>query len=208
MIKAILFDMDGVLIDAKDWHYEALNEALALFGMTISRDEHLAVYDGLPTRRKLEILGRTRGLPTGLHAFINQLKQQRTLEITYQRCRPTFHHQDALARLRRDGYKLAVCSNSIRQSVAAMMDQAALSDYLDFFLSNEDVEKSKPHPEIYTTAIRRLGLVPEEALIVEDNEHGVQAARASKAHVLVVGAVDDVTYDRIRGYIAKLEAAN
>jgi len=207
MIKAILFDMDGVLIDAKDWHYEALNDALGLFGLAISRDEHLAVYDGLPTRRKLEILSRTRGLPAGLHAFINQLKQQRTLEITYQRCRPIFHHQAALARLRRDGYKIAVCSNSIRQTIGAMMTQASLAEYLEFYLSNEDVEKSKPHPEIYTMAMERLNLEPSEVLILEDNEHGVQAARASKAHVLVIGTVADVTYDRIRRTIAQIEAA-
>ena len=55
-IKAVLFDMDGVLIDAKEWHYEALNRALALFGMPISRFEHLTTFDGLPTRKKLEML--------------------------------------------------------------------------------------------------------------------------------------------------------
>ena len=52
-IKAIVFDMDGVLIDAKEWHYEALNRALGLFGYGISRYDHLSRYDGLPTRRKL-----------------------------------------------------------------------------------------------------------------------------------------------------------
>jgi beta-phosphoglucomutase len=53
MIKAVVFDMDGVLIEAKDWHYEALNRALKLFGYEISRYEHLTTFDGLPTRRKL-----------------------------------------------------------------------------------------------------------------------------------------------------------
>ena len=55
-IKAIIFDMDGVLIEAKDWHYEALNRALSLFGMEISRYDHLVTYDGLPTTKKLEML--------------------------------------------------------------------------------------------------------------------------------------------------------
>ena len=53
-IKAVLFDMDGVLIDARDWHYEALNKALAIFGMEINRYDHLVTYDGLPTKKKLE----------------------------------------------------------------------------------------------------------------------------------------------------------
>ncbi len=204
-VKAVLFDMDGVLIEAKDWHYEALNDALDLFGMAISRDEHLAIYDGLPTRKKLEMLGRTRGLSPRLHNFINAVKQRRTLELVATRCSPLFHHQFALSQLHREGYKIAVCSNSVRATVAAMMERAALAPYLDFFLSNEDVGKAKPDPEIYTAAIARLGLSPSEALIVEDNEHGLQAARASGAHVLAVGTVYDVTYDRIKHAIAVAE---
>ncbi len=201
VIRAILFDMDGVLIDAKDWHYDALNDCLALFGLEISRDEHLAIYDGLPTRKKLQLLSRVRGLPVGLHEFINDLKQRRTLEMTLERCRPTFQHQYALSRLKREGFALAVCSNSVRQTVQAMMEQAALSQYLDVYLSNEDVGKPKPDPEIYLLAMQRLGVRPSECLIVEDNEHGLQAARASGGHVLEVSSVLDVTYPRLIGAI-------
>ncbi len=205
MISAVLFDMDGVLIDAKEWHYEALNAALALFGMEISRTEHLAAYDGLPTRKKLEILTRTRGLPAKLHGFINDLKQAQTMEITFQRCKPMFHHQDALARLHREGRKIAVCSNSIRQTVHAMMERASLDPYLDLKLSNEDVSNPKPSPEIYQSAMKHFGLKPEECLILEDNDHGIAAARASGGHVMVVGSVYDVTYGRISAEIAKIE---
>jgi len=205
-IKAVLFDMDGVLIDAKDWHFEALNDALDLFGMAISRDEHLAIYDGLPTRRKLEMLGKTRGLPRALHGFINDIKQKKTLELIYTRCAPLFHHQFALANLKRDGYAIAVCSNSVRQTVAAMMERASLIEHLDFFLSNEDVSKAKPDPEIYLAAISRLGLKASECLIVEDNDHGLQAAHASGAHVLEVASVYDVTYDRLTSEIRSIEA--
>jgi beta-phosphoglucomutase len=204
-IKAILFDMDGVLIDAKDWHYESLNDALRLFGMEINYEEHLAIYDGLPTRKKLQILSRTRGLPEKLHEFINQYKQMRTIELVYTRCRPVFQHQYALSRLKSEGYAIAVCSNSIRSTVGAMMERAALDEYLNFYLSNEDVTKSKPDPEIYIAAAERLQLKPEECLIVEDNEHGIQAAIASGGHLLEVATVFDVTYDRIRRQITRAE---
>lgn len=207
-IKAVLFDMDGVLIDAREWHYLALNDALELFGMPISRDEHLAVYDGLPTRRKLEILSQTRNLPRMLHDFINELKQTRTMELTLQNCRPVFHHQFALSTLKRDGLKIAVCSNSIRKTVEVMMSQSDLLQYLDFFLSNEDVERPKPDPDIYTRAIARCGLTPSECLIVEDNDHGIQAARRSGAHLMIVGGVRDVTYDRVREAIRMAEGAS
>ncbi len=207
MIKAVLFDMDGVLIEAKEWHYETLNSALSLFGMAISRTEHLAVYDGLPTKKKLEILSRSKGLPPRLHDFLNAYKQRLTYQMVIERCRPVFHHQYALSRLKREGKHLAVCSNSIRATVQTMMEQADLLQYLDFFISNQDVQKAKPDPEIYTAAIERLGLKPEECMILEDNDHGIQAARASGAHVMIVGTPNDVTYERISTEIAKIEVA-
>ena len=204
-IKAIIFDMDGVLIDAKDWHYEALNKALALFGFSISRYDHLVTYDGLPTKKKLEMLTLERGLPKGLHQFINDLKQIYTMEMIFQKCKPVFYHEYALSRLKAEGYKLAVASNSIRQTVELMMEKSNLARYMDLMLSNQDVSKPKPDPEIYNTAITRLGLKPEECLIVEDNQNGIKAAQASGANVMIVSSVEDVNYTNIKANIKKFE---
>lgn len=205
MIKALLFDMDGVLIDAKDWHYEALNRALEHFGYTISRESHLSTFDGLPTRQKLRMLSKSRGLPTKLHEFINALKQAYTLEISHQRCKPVFNHQYALSKLKADGYKIAVCSNSVRQSVEAMMSLSALSGYIDLMLSNEDVTKGKPDPEMYLKAMSAFNIAPEEALILEDNDHGIEAAIASGGNLLKIGVPDDVTYHAIKKRISEIE---
>lgn len=197
MIKAILFDMDGVLIDAKDWHYEALNRALGHFGYTISRESHLSTFDGLPTRAKLDMMAASRGLPSGLHEFLNALKQNYTLEYSNMRCKPVFNHQYALSRLKADGYLTAVCSNSVRQSVEEMMRLSALSGYLDLLMSNEDVTKGKPDPEMYNVAMEKLGVRPAECLILEDNDHGIEAAIASGGHLMKIGVPDDVTYRAI-----------
>jgi len=197
IIKAVVFDMDGVLIDARDWHYEALNRALSHFGFSISRYDHLVTYDGLPTRKKLEMLTRERGLPPSLHGFLNELKQLYTMEIVHTRCKPVFQHEYALSNLKADGYKLAVASNSIRHSVEVMMEKANLARYLDLLLSNEDVQHGKPNPEIYLKSFERLGLAPWECLVVEDNDNGVRAATDAGAHLLVVRDVLDVTYEAI-----------
>lgn len=204
-IKAVIFDMDGVLIEAKDWHYEALNKALGLFGMEISRYDHLVTYDGLPTKKKLEMLSTERGLPLELHEFINDMKQQYTLEIVYAQCKPRFYHEYALSRLKQEGYKLAVASNSIRKTVQIMMEQSALLGYLDFYLSNQDVKIGKPDPEIYTKAIQKMGLSPQECLVVEDNEKGIQAAKASGAWLMEVDGVEEVNYSNIMSHIMRIE---
>ncbi|MBY0245779.1 MAG: HAD family phosphatase [Sphingobacteriaceae bacterium] len=206
-IKAVIFDMDGVLIDAKDWHYESLNRALNLFGCEISRYDHLVTFDGLPTKKKLEMLSLEGRFPHKLHGFVNDLKQQYTMEIVYTKCKPIFQHQYALSKLKSSGYHLAVCSNSIRKTVDIMMEKAALAPYLNFFLSNQDVSKGKPDPEMYIKAIARLGLKPEECLIVEDNDHGVKAALASGAHLLRVNDPTDVHYFNIINRIKEIENA-
>jgi len=201
-IKAVIFDMDGVLIDAKDWHYEALNKALHMFGMEISRYDHLVTFDGLPTRKKLEMLSLERGLPRPLHGLINDLKQQYTMQMVHALCRPRFAHQYALSKLRARGLRLAVCSNSVRDSIDLMMRKADLLQYLEFFLSNQDVAHGKPDPEIYNKAIARMGLAPQQCLIVEDNPNGIQAARRAGAHVMQVSSPDEVTLDNICQHLA------
>ena len=205
-IKAILFDMDGVLIDAKEWHYEALNKALKLFGYEINRYEHLSSYDGLPTKVKLERLTSEKGLPKYLHSFINEMKQKYTMDITHNYCRPRFNHEYALSKLKSEGYKLAVCSNSIKNTIDIMMNMSALDKYLDLKLSNEDVKESKPDPEIYIKAMEKLNLSAKECLIIEDNENGIKAAKSSGANLLVVRTVDEVNYNNIKTRILELES--
>lgn len=204
-IKAIVFDMDGVLIEAKDWHYEALNKALLLFGMEISRYDHLVTYDGLPTKKKLEMLSTERGLSKELHAFINDMKQLYTMEIVYAECKPRFYHEYALSKLRSEGYRMAVCSNSVRNTIEVMMQKAALENYLEFYISNQDVVHGKPDPEMYNKAIARMQIEPHECMIIEDNENGIAAARASGAHVMEVDTVDDVNYDNIKQHVKLFE---
>lgn len=204
-IKAVIFDMDGVLIDAKDWHYEALNRALELFGYTISRYDHLVTYDGLPTRKKLEMLTKERDLPKELHSFINEMKQQYTMEIVHTKCKPVFQREYAISKLKADGYKIGVASNSVRNSIVTMMDMSDLSKYLDIIVSNQDVKEGKPNPEIYIKAIDGLGMKPSECMVIEDNINGIKAGIAAGAHVMQVETVNDVTLDNIMKSIKEFE---
>lgn len=204
-IKLIIFDLDGVLVEAKNIHYEALNEALGE-KYVISWNEHLSIYDGLKTNQKLEMLTERKGLPISKHTNIWNKKQQLTLQAL-NNLRPDPIVKKAISRLSQEGYKIACCSNSIRKSVLTMLSKLDLIEYMDLILSNEDVKNSKPHPEIYWKAISMMGCLPEETLIVEDSPYGLLAASRSKSHIMRVGSPKDVTYSNITKYL-KLSKMN
>lgn len=204
-ISVVLFDLDGVLVDATEWHYEALNRALRLFGFDISRYEHLTAYNGLPTRKKLDMLSVEKGLPVAIHQMLNRLKQVYTRDEIFTKCRPVFEKEYMVSRLRREGYRLAVCSNSIRDTLDMMVRQSGLDEHFEFLISNEEVTRPKPDPDIYAAAISRMGVTPQDTLIVEDAPHGVEAAKRVGAHVCQVAGFHDVHYSRIRAALDRIE---
>jgi beta-phosphoglucomutase len=204
-IKAVIFDMDGVLLDAREWHYNALRKALNLFGYDMNRYDHIMKYDGLPTRKKLEMYSKEYELPVKLHDFINELKQSFTIDEIYQNAKPNFQHELLLSQLKNEGLKLALASNSINATVQLAMEKVGLLNYFDSILSNQDISKPKPDPEMYLKTMTLLNVQPEETLIIEDNENGVQAALASGAFLLRVNNPSEVRIDSVKKRIKEVE---
>lgn len=192
MFKAILFDLDGVLVDMPKGHYEALNKALALFGAKIEEEEHLNVFNGLPTRKKIEALEKLGRLPSGLKEIINSIKQKHTKDIIPNYCKPDYSKIILLGHLKNRGYKLGCCSNSIKETLHIMLKSAHLYDFFDVIIGNDEVVNPKPHPEIYLKAFDILKVNPNQAIIVEDSAHGIASAKASGAHVIEVRGHEDV----------------
>jgi beta-phosphoglucomutase-like phosphatase (HAD superfamily)/dTDP-glucose pyrophosphorylase len=206
MIKLIIFDLDGVLVEAKNIHYETLNSALGLVGdeYIISWSDHLSKFDGLKTNQKLDMLTSDRDLPISKHKFIWDEKQRLTLEVL--RTLPeSISLQEMFSMLVKDGYKIACCSNSIRKTVLTVLSKLNIIEYFDLIISNEDVKNSKPHPEMYWKAISSIGVLPEQTLIVEDSPHGLLAAARSKSHILRVLSPKDVTYENINNKIKEIK---
>ena len=183
-IKLVIFDLDGVLVEAKNIHYDALNDALGK-EYAISWNEHLSTYDGLKTNQKLDMLSEQKGLPTELHKDIWNHKQKLTLQKLKQ-LEPSDILIELMDSLVERGYKIAVCSNSIRKTVLTVLSKLGIMEFMDYIISNEDVENSKPHPEMYWNAISKMKCLPEETLIVEDSPYGLLAAARSKSHILRV----------------------
>ena len=198
MIKLIIFDLDGVLVDAKKIHYNTLNQALSEIDskFIISESEHLSIYDGLKTNQKLDLLTKNKDLDKEYHNQIWNTKQKLTIEAISKLEKDT-NLINLFSSLRNKGYKLACCSNSIRRSVLVMLSKIGLIEYMDLILSNEDVKNAKPHPEIYWKAMSMMDVLPEQTLIVEDSPTGLLAANRSRANILRVDNPNDLTEEKI-----------
>lgn len=200
MSKLIIFDLDGVLVEAKEIHYEALNQALQDIDSkyVISWEDHLKTYDGLKTYDKLNILAKQKGL--SLNPIVTKQifdnKQQYTLQAL-SNLTTNLDFIDIFEKLKSNGFLIACCSNSISKTVNLTLTKLGIIKYFDLILSNQDVKFSKPHPEIYWKAMSHFGSLPFETLIVEDSPTGLTAAYRSGAKVLRVKNTNDFDYDKL-----------
>jgi len=205
MIKLIVFDLDGVLVDAREIHYEALNAALADIDhkYVIGRQEHLSMYDGLSTTKKLNMLTEFKNLPEKYHDTIWRLKQQKTLDII-DSFQVDTRVCNILKKLKNEGYTIACATNSIRKTAKLQLLRKGFFEHIDFLYSNQDVNKPKPSAEIYMRCMLRADVDPNETIVVEDSHHGRKAAINSGAHLCAVKNSSDVTYDKIKNLITTI----
>lgn len=205
-IKLIIFDLDGVLVDARDLHYEALNRALGMIDekFIIKKEEHLSTFDGLNTTKKLNLLSKERGLPEKYHKIIWSQKQEETIKlISYFKYDERL--RDVLSKLKTDGYTIAVASNSIRETVKTMLIKKGLLDFIDFYYSNQDVKNPKPNVEMYLQCMIKAEVSPKETVIIEDSHIGRKAALDSGAYLFAVKNPDDVKFNDINKFINSID---
>ena len=208
MIKLIVFDLDGVLVETKKLHYEAFNKALRDVDTKyeITLEEHLSKYDGLSTRKKLDLLGREKGL-SGMEFERIWMRKQLYTSQMLRELKSDDRIINVLSKLKNDGYTIAVASNSIRDSVKITLLKLGFLEYIDFYLSNEDVRHPKPHPEIYLRAIIESSVSPKETLIIEDSIVGRKAANESGAYLMGINNPTDIIYENIIKYINSINSS-
>jgi beta-phosphoglucomutase-like phosphatase (HAD superfamily)/dTDP-glucose pyrophosphorylase len=198
MNKLVIFDLDGVLIDSRELHYDALNDALRKVGeqYVITREEHLSKYDGLNTTKKLKMLTEQRGLPVSSYDKVWSDKQEATFNLVRGFCKE-YLLQTIFRQIKSRGYKIAVASNSIRETVKLSLLSIGVMDEVDYFVSNEDVSRTKPYPEMYWKCMTALNALPKNTIIVEDSHIGRQGALDSGAHLLAVENAKEVNSEHM-----------
>jgi HAD superfamily hydrolase (TIGR01509 family) len=204
MIKVVVFDLDGVLVDTRELHYETLNVALEQHGFTVTREEHLAKYDGHPTKYKLKLLTQEKGLPASLHDEIWTAKQAATQERLRDFLKPDPITIETLRKLKMSDFKVYVASNSIWETVKNSLWHAGLLEHVDYFVSCEDVRRPKPSADVYFKCFAHADVGPAQVLVIEDSPTGLRAAFTSGAHVLPVSSPSDVTFENVMTKIDSL----
>lgn len=196
MIKGVLFDLDGVLVDAVKLHQKAFIEAVKPY-KEITEEYHMQYLNGIPTKKKLEKLG----FYTDLIEKINSEKQEITFKLIQEMIKPVPEVLEVVDKIKEMQIPFAVCSNSIRKSTELLLFHGGVNDF-EFIISNQEVINPKPDPEMYIKAIERLKLDKSEVLIVEDSPVGLEAANKSGANVCQIKDPYDIkkVLDELKRY--------
>lgn len=202
----IIFDLDGVIVDSRELHFEALNLALKEIDdkFIITKEEHSTTFDGLPTLEKLKILSKERDLPQDTHKTINTRKQDFTIEMMNSY---TYDYKliELFSYLKSLDQTICVASNSVRATIDLVLEKKGLSSFVSYIVSNEDVLYPKPNPQMYLMCMSKFGTSPKDTYIVEDSYFGRLAAYESGATVIQVKNSKEVTLQLLKEHIKKRE---
>jgi beta-phosphoglucomutase-like phosphatase (HAD superfamily)/dTDP-glucose pyrophosphorylase len=209
MNKALLFDLDGVLVDSRELHFEALNLALAEIDpkYVISLDEQATTYEGLTTKVKLEILNKTRGFPADRFKDVWRSKQNHTAKL-FESLKEDPELIEIFELIESRGFKVGVVSNSIRQTLDVCLEKLGIAEYIDLSLSNEEVLEVKPSPSGYKMAMIGLKSDTLTTAIFEDSIVGRLAAEQSGAKLVPVDQRKDLTKDLVVKVMDDLEQSS
>ncbi len=184
-MRAVLWDLDGTLLDSTEHHWQAWVDAVAARGLTITRDQYVSTF-GL---RNEEIVPRLFGdllaLADAIHLAHD--KEQRYRELVGARGVALLPGVASwMSRLRAAGWRQALATSAPRANVEAIFAATGLDRALDAWVSADEVRRGKPDPEVFLAAAAKVGAAPERCVVVEDAASGVEAARRAGMRCIAV----------------------
>ena len=192
--KYILFDHDGVLVDTEFWYYKAGERALADIGFTLDRDQYVRdMIQGLATCTQARAAGIDEQTISRQREVRNVYYQEylRTEDIEIEGVLETL---DVLA----GEYRMGIITTSKRTDFALIHEGRSILDHMEFYLTREDYEQAKPHPEPYLRGLQRFGATAAETVVIEDSARGLKSAVAAGIDCIVVANEFTAAHDLSR----------
>ena len=179
MIKAVIFDMDGVLVDSEPFHLEIEKRQFELNNLLISDDEHHQ-YMGVASDVMWHEISKKHALEMAVEELIGQNKTESIRFFGELEQIPVMPGLvDVLEQLTQKGYPMAVASSSFHEIIELILERTGLRKYFRHVVSSQEAGKSKPEPDVFLLAAQRLEVQPEDCLVVEDSKNGIKAAMAA-----------------------------
>ena len=185
MIKAIIFDLDGLLIDSEPIAYGILQDMVKPYGGFITLEDYTANYLGRTVRTGMHTIATDYNIPVDeeeLFKLYLKLEEERVTQgIPLKK-----GGKELLSYLKENGYKMIVASSSMRKRAENILEYHGIDHYFDDMVFGYEVENSKPHPDIFLKACEKLGVGTNEAIVLEDSESGIQASFSANIPVICI----------------------
>ena len=177
-MKAVIFDMDGVLVDSQPYHFKADIDTMAEYGV-IKDQKFYEAFAGTLTDNRMRTLRDMFGLDVPAEELIEKREKMILDIMANEDIKPISGIPELLRSIKALGLKTAVASSSGIELIKLVLDRIGIAVYFDSITSGNDVKRGKPSPDIFLLAAERIGAEPSECLVVEDSENGVKAAKSA-----------------------------
>lgn len=191
--KAVIFDMDGVVSDTQKFHAEVESLLLKEFGIHMEPDEITRIYSGVADEKMFAELFEKHNVKVASVADVVFRKWDLMRQVASGRITPIPHAVELIQQLKKEGFKLAIASASTKAFINEVMEALNIREYFDTIVSAQEVQHGKPAPDIFLLAAKRLGVQPEESVVIEDGRSGMIGATA--ANMKSIGLVTDIMAD-------------
>lgn len=184
-VKAVIFDLDGTLVDSEPNYSEADNKTLAEYGIVELSAEMKRKYVGIGTKEMMEDIKKMYDINETIENLVSK-KNKYYLEIAKENT-PVFPEMHKFLQfLKSNNYPLALASGSSPEIIETVLSITKLKEYFDVVLSAEQVEKGKPAPDVFLEAAKQLGVPFENCLVIEDSKPGVEAAKSASMYCIAL----------------------